>query len=82
MRRHLLIGLVAVVITATFAFSGCGGGGAKVPPGTNRVPLPPIDFTITLPPNSGIDASNVTHERLRLQEALDLGRLPRRIFAW
>jgi hypothetical protein len=76
MRRHLLIGLVAVAITATFAFSGCGGGGAKVSPGTNRVPLPPIDFTITLPPNSGIDASKVTHERLRLQEALDLGRLP------
>jgi hypothetical protein len=76
MRRHLLRGLAAAAILSLFATGGCGGRASKIPQGTNRVPLPPIDFTITLPANAGIAASAVSYERLRLQEALNMERTP------
>ncbi len=76
MRWHLLSCRTLLVLLPAFALCGCSGASRTVPAGTNRIPLPPIDFTITLPSNPGIDASIVKFERLRLQEALNLQRTP------
>jgi PKD repeat protein len=76
MRRHLLSCLTVAALLTMLAIGGCGGSGKRLPAGSTRIPLPPIDFTITLPPNAGIDASAVGFERLRLQEALNEQRTP------
>lgn len=76
MRRHLLCCLSVAALITMLALGGCGGSGKHVPAGSTRIPLPPIDFTITLPLNAGIAASAVGFERLRLQEALNHERTP------
>jgi len=64
------------ILTAIILLSSCGGGKQLTAPGVQRVVLPEINFSVTLPPGAGIDPADVSYERLTLEEALSGGRAP------
>ena len=64
------------ILTAFILLSGCGGGKQLIAPGVQRVALPEIEFSVTLPPGADIDPSDVSFERLTLEEALSGYRAP------
>lgn len=64
------------ILTAIILLSGCGGGKQITAPGVQRVVLPEIEFSVTLPPGADIDPADVSYERLTLEEALSGGRAP------
>jgi PKD repeat protein len=64
------------ILTAIILLSSCGGGKQLTAPGVQRVVLPEIEFSVTLPPGADIDPADVSYERLTLEEALSGGRAP------
>lgn len=64
------------ILTAIILLSSCGGGKQLTAPGAQRVVLPEIEFSVTLPPGADIDPADVSYERLTLEEALSGGRAP------
>jgi len=64
------------IVTAIILLNGCGGGKQIIAPGVQRVVLPEIEFSVTLPPGADIDPADVSFERLTLEEALSGYRAP------
>jgi PKD repeat protein len=65
-----------LTLTAIILLSNCGGGKQITAPGAQRVVLPEIEFSVTLPPGADVDPADVSYERLTLEEALSGGRAP------
>jgi PKD repeat protein len=71
-RRLLSLALAAAIVLPLLA---CGSRKVIAPINTTT-PLPPIDITITLPPDATLSASLVSAQRMTLEQALAGGRMP------
>lgn len=71
-RRILSLALAAALLLLLLA---CGSRKVGAPIDTTT-PLPPIDITITLPPDATLNPSLVSAQRMTLEQALAGGRMP------